>query len=456
MELRDRDITVVGMGRTALALVRLLLREGAKVFVSESAEEAKVADAANALREMGVAFETGQHTLERFTEADVVAPSPGVSWSIEPLQAAIKNGVPVVSELEIASQFCAAPVIAVTGTNGKTTTTEMIRVMLEAGGARVALSGNNACPLSEAVLGPQPDVYVVEASSYQLDGIQTFRPAVSVWLNLSPDHLSRHGSLEGYGKAKAAIFRNQTPEDAAVLNAADPLVWQWANLTNAKLAPFSAEGVIDKGFGVRGEDLLHNGQPFAKTSDVPLPGHHNLANALAALAAVNALRYPLAPALSALRTFQGVEHRIERVAAIGGVTYFNDSKSTNVDSLRVALESFTGGVTLIAGGRGKGEGYDSIAPLLEGRVTRVITLGEDAARMEAAWSATVSCERASDMEDAVRRAASAASGGGTVLLSPGCASFDMYNNFEERGRHFKALVRAMNTDTRESEVQHAT
>lgn len=456
MELRDRDITVVGMGRTALALVRLLQREGARVFVSESAEEAGVTEAADALRNLGVHFETGQHSPERFSEADVVVPSPGVPWSIEPVQAAMKRGVPVVSELEIASRFCGAPVIAVTGTNGKTTTTELIRAMLEAGGARVALSGNNACPLSQAVLGERPDVFVIEASSYQLDGIRTFRPAVSVWLNLSPDHLSRHGSLDEYGKAKAAIFRNQTPEDAAVLNAADPLVWQWANRTQAKVTPFSAEGITDHGFGVRGEEMVRNGQAFAKVTDVPLPGHHNLANALAALAAVDAMGYPLAPALSALSAFQGVEHRIERVAVIGGVTYFNDSKSTNVDSLRVALESFPGNVTLIAGGRGKGEGYDSITPLLEGRVARVITLGEEAARMEAAWASAVLCERASDMEEAVRRASSAAVSGDIVLLSPGCASFDMYNNFEERGRHFKALVHEMAQDYRKSEVQHAT
>lgn len=436
-----KRVVIAGLGRTATALAALLKREGADVFVSEFGPAARVAESIAALERIGVPYETDGHSEARFRACDIVTPSPGVSPAIAPITQAIESGARLMGEMECAWPFLACPILAVTGTNGKTTTTELLAAMLRGAGYRVILAGNNAVPLSQAVLdGGAPDYAVVEVSSYQLETAQTFRPLAAAVLNVTPDHLARHGTLEGYAAAKARIFANQTEADTAVINGDDPLVLAMASDARARVIPFSTRHTLDNGLWYDGASFRFGDAVVADSRDFGLRGRHNLQNALAALALASAATTNWSGLAAGMRSFPGVEHRIEFVAEIGGVRYYNDSKSTNTDSLAVALDSFSEPVILIAGGQGKGAGYSMLRDRVAARVKRLVSIGEDAPLLEETFGPVTPTERAVSMSDAVNRAAAHGAPGDAVVLSPACASFDMYRNFEERGRDFKACV----------------
>jgi len=458
VELRGKDVIVVGMGRSAMGAVDLLLREGAAPFVTDAAPPSALAGSTEALKPRGVAFETGGHAeaarrIARAREAAgsaaamLVVLSPGVPPDLPFLAEAREAGIPVLGELELAARFAAAPILAVTGTNGKTTVTELLHAMIAACGHRVLLAGNNATPLSSAVLAPTPEYYVLEVSSYQLETTRKFRPWIGAVLNLTPDHLGRHKTMEQYAAVKRGLFARQQQGDTAILNADDR--WTSAMTPPAGVAAwqFSTKRRVAPGLWLDGQDIRDGGEAVAALSDLRLPGRHNQQNALAALAMMRAGGFDWERTLDGLRAFRGVEHRLEMLGSLDGVDYCNDSKSTNVESLRVALESFSHPLILIAGGRGKeASDYEGLAPLLRQRVKAVVVLGEEAPRLAAAWGGTVPVEQVTAMDAAVAIARARADSGDVVLLSPGCASFDQYRNFEERGRHFKALFQEFSLD----------
>lgn len=443
MELNGKKVVVFGLGRSAVGAVKLLLREGARPFVTDSDDKPAHAPYQAELEGLGVPYEMGGHT-ERAQDAELAVTSPGVPPEIPPLQQLRDAGVPVIAELELGFRYCSSKILAVTGTNGKTTTTELLRAMIAACGHTVGLAGNNDTPLSQAVLAPTaPEYMVAEVSSYQLETVDTFNPWIGAVLNLTPDHLGRHKTMEGYAEAKNRIFENQGAGDTAVLNASDPYVCAMRTFDSVRRVMFDAHVPLREGLWCDGESFRDGERSLAPASSNPLPGRHNLENVLAALAMMRAGGFAWDGVLEGLRSFRGVEHRIEWTREIDGAAYYNDSKSTNVDSLRVALESFERPIVLIAGGRGKGSDYGVLTPLVRARVRHLITLGEDAPKLEEAFAALVSTDRAESMAHAVSMARECASAGDVVLLSPGCASFDMYDNFEERGRDFKVCVRRL-------------
>lgn len=439
MKLDGVQVTIVGMGRSAAGAAALLNARGALPFVTDCATGKDLAPWREALDQLGVAYELGGHTGRAWDRAGLVVLSPGVPPSIPALQSVRERGIPVIGELELAYRFAKAPILAVTGTNGKTTVTEMIRHMLVTLGHNAILAGNNNTSFSSAVRqDPSPDFFVLEVSSYQLETVETFRPRVGAVLNLTPDHLGRHGAMDGYARAKARLFMNQQPDsDVAVLNGDDPLVDAMAAPPGVRRIHFSQAHRPESGLGWDGAALWLDGAAYP--FQCPVPGRHNIANALAALAVLHGAGLDLAQCMEALASFRGVEHRLEPAGVHDGITFYNDSKSTNVDSLRVALESFDSPVTLIAGGQGKGSSYAPLVPLVRERVARLIAMGDEGPALAAAFGDAVAVTVVSDMEAALA-AALASTPEGIVLLSPGCASFDQYRNFEERGAHFKALV----------------
>jgi len=441
MQVRGKKVIVVGMGETCIALVRLLLREGAHPFVTESNNGPKIAGRSRELDALGVSYEVGGHTTTAFAGADLVISSPGVSPRIAPIQQAVAEGADVIGEMEFAYSFCDSRVLAVTGTNGKTTTTELLRALVAACGHSVVLAGNNAFPFSAAVMLEQaPEFIVLEVSSYQLETAQCFRPWIGAVLNITPDHLARHGNLDHYASVKARMFMNQQRGDVAVINHDDPLVRDMALHSLASVWPFSLGTRLEAGLWLDGLIIRHGSEVVASASDTALPGRHNLQNVLCALTMMRAGGFDWEKTIDGVRGFRGVEHRIEHVAEFQGIDFYNDSKSTNIDSLKVAIESFDRPVVLIAGGEGKGSDYRVLRDLVRERVRRIVTIGLDAPKLEEAFGDLVTTERAEDMADAVERAARTAVSGDVVLLSPACASFDMFDNFEHRGRVYKECV----------------
>ena len=438
MDVNGKKVTVVGLGQTAVALARLLLREGATPFVTEKGAGEKYAALRAQLEALGVGCETGGHSAAAFEGAALVIPSPGVSPRIEPIRQAESAGALVVGEMDFAFQFCGSRVLAVTGTNGKTTTTELLRALVESCGKSVVLAGNNAFPFSAAVMiEPAPEFIVLEVSSYQLETAREFCPWVAAVMNVTPDHLARHGTVEEYAAVKARIYANQSGSDAAVINRDDAYVKRMAEGLRARVVSFSQTERLEEGVWTDGAGIFAGNVRVGSTSDIRIPGRHNVENVLCALAMMRAAGFDWRCTIGGLREFRGVEHRIEFVVRHGGIDWYNDSKSTNIDSLRVALESFTEPIVLIAGGQGKGSDYRVLCDMVAGRVRRLIAIGEDAEKLEAAFGDVVAAERASDMADAVARAGAVAEAGNVVLLSPACASFDMFDNFEHRGRVFK-------------------
>jgi UDP-N-acetylmuramoylalanine--D-glutamate ligase len=445
--LGGQTVSVVGLARSGIAAARLILRLGGRVLASDAGPSDRLAPEARDLEGPGCRVWTGGHPPAAFAGADLAVVSPGVPWELEPLAALRRRGVPVIGELELGFRAMESDVIAVTGTNGKTTTTALVGELLRALGRPVLVGGNIGTPLSAHALDFSPEgIVVAEVSSFQLESTDRFRPRVAALLNLTPDHLDRHRTLEGYAAAKARLFANQTEADCAVLNADDPGVTALAGRTRARLAWFSRLRVLDGGVFVREGWILAalTGPPerVAPVAEIPLRGQHNVENVLAAAAC--ALWAGVSPAAirQGIAGFGGVAHRIERVLEADGVAYYNDSKGTNVASTVRALESFPEPVILIAGGKGKGQDFAPLGAAARGRVRRAVLLGEDGGGIRIVLEAAgIPAEEVASMEEAVRVARSRARPGEVVLLSPACASFDMFRNFEHRGDVFKAAVR---------------
>lgn len=447
MELKDRKILVVGLARTGASVARFLAGRGARVTVTDRREREAVASFVESLQGREIAFELGRHGDETFLSADLIVVSPGVPMDIAPLKLAAARGIPVISEIELAYRFIDAPIAAITGTNGKTTTTTLSGEIFSACGFKTFVGGNIGRPLIDLVTsGESVDRVVAEISSFQLEGIESFRPRVAVLLNITEDHLDRYSSYQEYIDAKARVFANQTSDDFAVLNVDDPLVAGYAKKIASRVAPMSRHDVLEQGIFYRDGVITFKWEGRVErfpTSGFRLRGVHNLDNCMAALATALLMGCDAAPALAAVEAFPGLPHRMELVATVNGVAYYNDSKGTNVGSVVKSLESFPGNITLIAGGRDKGGEYAPLAGLVRRRVRRLILLGEAKERIREALGHLTDTILVESLEEAVLEAHRRARPGEIVLFSPACSSFDMFRNYEERGERFASLARSL-------------
>jgi UDP-N-acetylmuramoylalanine--D-glutamate ligase len=448
-DLSGKRVLVVGLGRSGTAVAQLCAARGARVTVTDRQDASRLGPALDSLP-ASVQRELGGHVRETFVAADLIVLSPGVP-ALPELAAARAAGVPVTGELELASRFVDASLIAITGTNGKSTTTTLVGAMMKATGRPTFVGGNLGEPLAEAVGTPAAGLggaCVVEASSFQLETVTTFSPRAAVLLNVTPDHLDRYPDLEGYAAAKARIFAAQHASDFAVVNADDPIVMRHSHGVPARRLGFSLVRALPEGAWLDGDQLVVR-LPGARAETYPaslpaLVGRHNQANALAALLAGRLAGVSAAEATRALLEFRALEHRMEMVADADGITYYDDSKGTNVGAVVAALDGFPRPVVLIAGGRDKGGDY---APLGEAmaRVGRAaVLIGEAAAKIEAALGAAPGAafpiERATTMDEAVERARRLARAGDAVVLSPACSSFDMFRDYAHRAAVFRAAV----------------
>jgi len=445
LELAGRRALVVGLARTGVASARFLAARGARVTVSERRGAAELAGPLAALP-AGVALELGGHRPETFLAQDLLVPSPGVRLDDPLLARARAAGVRVVSEIELAWRHLAVPLAAVTGSNGKSTVTTALGLVLEAAGIPARVGGNLGNPLVGEVEAAAAARWVVaEVSSFQLEGIETFRPRLAALLNLSEDHLDRHPSYESYVRAKCRVFENMESGDDLVANADDALVAERVGPARARLAWFSMRRIPRRGvylfrgwiYSRLGERL---GQRVMPVAEMIVAGAHNQANALAvtALGLLAGARPEHVRAV--FRSFRGLPHRTEFVAEKGGVRFYDDSKGTNVGATAATLAGLPGPVVLILGGRDKGGAWEPLRALLRSRVRAVVILGEARDRIAAQLAGAAPAELVPEMGEAVRRAFALARPGDAVLLSPGCASFDQYAGYEERGRHFQEEV----------------
>ncbi|HKO04790.1 MAG TPA: UDP-N-acetylmuramoyl-L-alanine--D-glutamate ligase [Candidatus Acidoferrales bacterium] len=451
IELREKRVLVVGLARTGVATALFCAARGARVTATDSLAAGELAEAGTKLAAAGITLELGGHRRESFLAAQLIVPSPGVPFDQPDLLAARRNGVAVWSEIELAWRFLRGRLLAITGSNGKTTTTALTGHILKTAGLPVLVGGNIGTPLISLVEESRDDsISVVEVSSFQLEAIVAFRPDVSVYLNLTPDHIDRHGSLDAYAGAKARIFENQNREDAAVMNADDSASARYVP-EGPRVYWFSRKKEVARGAFVRGDDIMFcDGDAEARLgsrAEIPLRGQHNLENVLAAAtAACLAGAAPRAIAVG-VRTFPGVEHRLQFVAEIAGVQFYNDSKATNVDATEKALEAFPGNLLIILGGKDKGSDYAPLRPLLAERARRAYLIGAAAEKIAAQIEGAVPLEQCGALDRAVHAAFEAARPGDVVLLAPACASFDQFQNYEHRGRVFADLVRRLSATT---------
>jgi UDP-N-acetylmuramoylalanine--D-glutamate ligase len=446
-ELRGKKILVVGLARTGVATASFCAERGASVTVTDTRSEAEIGEPIAKLRGAGVQLELGGHRHETYLRQDLIIPSPGVPADDVHLQAAREAGVAIWSEIELAYRFLQGRLIGITGSNGKTTTTALVAHILRAAGRHTILAGNIGTPLIACVGEMKQNSWTVaELSSFQLELIDTFRPETGILLNLTPDHLDRHHTMDAYGAAKARMFENQTDSDAAVLNADDPVARPYAP-SKPRVFWFSRKQQISRGIFVRGSEIVFCDSGVEETllevQDIPLLGAHNLENVLAAACATRLAGARAAEIAGGVRSFAGVEHRIEFVAEIGGVRYYNDSKATNVDATLKALDSFPGRILIILGGKDKGSDYTALQKPLREKAILALLIGAAAEKIEKQIAGSVAIERSETLERAVETASHAAQRGDGVLLAPACASFDQFQNYEHRGRVFKDLVRQL-------------
>jgi len=443
MELNNKKITVMGLAKTGVASARFLARHGAQVTATDTRDEADLTMVQTELAGLGIRFVLGHHDEADFVKTDVVVVSPGVPQEHPLLVKATAAGVPVISEIELASRFIGAPLVAVTGTNGKTTTTTLIGELFQANGFTTYVGGNIGDPLIELPeSGQQVERVAAEISSFQLEWISTFRPKVAALLNISEDHLDRYASYQAYIDAKLRLFENQTSDDFAVVNRDDELVWLAAKKLKGHLFPFSRTHELDEGIFCREGVLVfrHKGhEQVIPTAGFKLQGVHNLENIMAALACCLLMGCQREASQELLNRFESLHHRMEFVREVGGVCYYEDSKATNVGSVAKALESFQN-ITLIAGGKDKGGSYAPLAGLVQERVNHLILIGEATDRMAAVLGKLTDTHRAATLEEAVQLSARMTEAGGVVLLSPACSSFDMFKDYEERAQRFIAEV----------------
>jgi len=447
MELNNKNIVVVGLARTGAAVARFLAERGARVIVTDMREEDALGEFIAKLEGVPVNLELGRHTPHTFLMADLIVVSPGVPMDIKPLELARSHGRAIISEIELAAEFISAPVAAITGTNGKTTTTTLVGEIFKAAGFRTFVGGNIGNPLIDLVTGGESvDRVVAEISSFQLEGIRNFRPKAAVLLNITEDHLDRYGSYQEYIDAKARVFENQTAEDYAILNRDDLIVAGFADKVRARVFFMSQSVELAEGIWHRDGVITfrHDGvEERFPTDGFRLKGVHNIENIMAALATTLLMGCDAATARRVLEGFSGLPHRMEFVRLLNGVSYYNDSKGTNVGSVVKSLESFPGDITLIAGGKDKGGDYAPLAELVKERVRHLILIGEARERIKEALGALTDTRPVDSLEEAVRLAAELTGKGGVVLFSPACSSFDMFKSYTERGERFMTLVRAL-------------
>ena len=451
-ELAGKAVLVVGLARSGMAAARFLAARGAVVTANDARTDADLAAERAELTAMGVRVVTGSHPAELFRAAALVVVSPGVPLALPVFAEARAAGAEIVSEVELAARFLEGGIVAITGSNGKSTTTSLAGDMLRAAGLFARTCGNIGVPFVAMADADGPQAwYALEVSSFQLEAVRVFRPRVAVLTHITPDHLDRYDSYESYVAAKARIFAAQTPDDHAVLNALDSDSQRLAPTLRARVHRFSSAGRVEDG------GYLENGRLYlakdgkaerlADESELPIPGRHNVENVLAAAVAAREAGAPLEAIRSAAIAYRPLPHRLEKVGELGRVAFYNDSKATNVDAAAKALASFPGRkVWMILGGKDKGGDFGELVPLLQERAAAVLTIGQAAARIEEQIAgAGIPVLRAATLDVAVAEAArlAAARGGGVVLLAPACASFDQYRHYEERGEHFRALVLAL-------------
>ncbi len=444
-ELRGKHVLVIGLARTGIATARFCAEHGATVTASDAHAESELGADVLSLREEGIKLELGGSPESSLLKQDLVIPSPGVPADAPLLQSARAKGITIWSEIELADRFLEGRLIAITGSNGKTTTTSLVHHILRTAGFSTMVAGNIGTPLiSRVALSSADTITVAELSSFQLELVETFHPDIAVLLNLTPDHLDRHKTMEAYTAAKARIFEKQTESDFAVLNADDPAAVALAP-KRPQVYWFSRKQRVLQGAYLRGEEIVFRSskqeEVLLRRQEISLPGTHNLENVLAAVTAARLEGAAVAAIAEAVRTFPGVEHRLEFVAEIGGVRYYNDSKATNVDATLKALEAFPGRILVILGGKDKGSDYSVLQSALRERTVLALLIGAAAEKIDQQIAGSVATQRAGTIERAVEIASQAARRGDVVLLAPACASFDQFENFEHRGRVFKELVR---------------
>jgi UDP-N-acetylmuramoylalanine--D-glutamate ligase len=445
MELAGKKTLVVGLGKSGIAAAEFLHAHGANVIVNDAQPIEKIAAAAQ-LQANGIEVIAGSHPVSLFENVDLIVASPGVPLALEPFQKAKAAGIPIISEIELAARFLKGRLVGITGSNGKTTTTTLMGEVLKNAGLPTQVGGNIGTPLISLVETSHDDGFtVIELSSFQLEAVESLHLFAAVLLNITPDHLDRYDSMDDYAAAKANIFRNQTPEDLAVLNADDARVA--AMQTSAHKTFFSCKQALDEGIFLRGDDVISraNGVERVLTSrdEIGIRGAHNLENVMATLAVGLACGAAPDSMRKTISEFKGVEHRLEFVAEINGVKFYNDSKATNVDSTIKALEAFDKGVIVILGGKDKGGDYAPLAALVQAHCKHVILIGAAANKIAAALENTKPLHRAATLHEAVKLGSALANTGDVVLLAPACASFDMFDNYEHRGRVFKEAVQQL-------------
>jgi UDP-N-acetylmuramoylalanine--D-glutamate ligase len=445
MELDNKRVLVVGLGRSGVASALFLKSRGARVTVSDSKSEDQLGNEIPVLLDHGIAVETGRHGERTFQNQDLIVVSPGVPVDAQPLAQARALGEQVIGEIELASEFLPGPIVAITGSNGKTTTTTLVGDILAKSGVKTLVGGNIGTPAIALVADATPEtVIVLEVSSFQLETIRSFRPKIAVVLNVTPDHLDRHRTFQAYVDAKARIFENQQPEDFAVLNADDPTCVELTSRTRAQVFWFSRKREVEQGAFLRKGQIFFRADGTERevmpVSDLSLKGGHNVENVLAAICAADLMGCEPASIRTTVHDFKAVEHRLEFVATVNGVDYYNDSKATNVDATIKALESFPANIHLILGGKDKGSDYTVLNDLLRQRVKSVYTIGAAAEKIQSHIKGATVIVSAGTMDSAVKQALASAQPGDIVLLAPACASFDQFQNYEHRGRVFKELV----------------
>ena len=447
MELKGKKVLVVGLGKSGLSAAMFLRQRGAQVTVSDMRSAAALAKEIPALLEHGIMVESGGHGLLTFRRQDLIVVSPGVPLDTPEIVQVKAFGLPVIGELELAAQFLKGNILAITGSNGKTTTTALTGEILTAAGIETQVGGNIGVPVVDLITKSTASSWsVLEVSSFQLESTELFHPRIAVILNITPDHLDRHRTFENYAMAKERIFSSQTRADSLVLNAGDPRTAAAATRTTAQVYWFSLEGPVERGAWVQDEHIVFRAssdaaiETIVALNAIPLKGTHNVENVLAAVCASRLAGAPAEAIGKAVQSFRAVEHRLEYVATDNGVEYYNDSKATNVDAAAKAIAAFPGCIHLILGGKDKGSNYADLSDLLRKRVKVVYTIGSAAAKIESQIRGLVPIVSCETLDKAVAAARKAARPGDVVLLAPACSSFDQFENYEHRGRVFKELV----------------
>jgi UDP-N-acetylmuramoylalanine--D-glutamate ligase len=447
MDLKNKRVLVVGLGKSGRSAAHFLRDRGARVTVSDSRSATALDRDIPALLDAGIMVEAGGHGLLTFRRQDLIVVSPGVPYDTPELKQVRAFGLPIIGELELATRFLQGQIVAITGSNGKTTTTSLLGQIFAASGRPTLVGGNIGTPVIDLV--PQSTaatLTVLEVSSFQLETVDQFCPHIAVVLNITADHLDRHHTFQAYADAKARIAARQTPADFLVLNGEDTPTQLLAAKTRAQVFWFSPRRPIKQGAFVYGDSVLFlpreggTPEPILPVADIPLRGAHNLENVLAAVCAARLAGVPAETIRAAVHAFQAVEHRLQFIATVGGVAYYNDSKATNVDATKKAIEAFPGAIHLILGGKDKDSNYADLADLIRARVKVVYTIGAAAQKIERQLAGVAKIVSAETLDAAVRQAAQNAVPGDTVLLAPACSSFDQFENYEHRGRAFQQLV----------------